>query len=278
MVTLRVCHAIMFTESHTHCVHLDSYASRTNCTADDKHSLLCNVHSSAFKVVPYKHLRNPLRAPDLNFKPRDSPRVQMFVWHALTSSTAQLVLHTKSLIVLRIWEHRATVAKSVCAQYFLASHDTRITPLYNNCNTQSNENNRSLLNPFPKLNLNLSLAVIFDRYCISSLFPVQKIEIKLPIVMSSLTDTQLFADVPTGLVTLFASREQPNSFPIIDVVIKWLNQKIFELIIDKYFVTFRELPLDAIMKFGPDLAVSTQQRFSIMTISRDALEFASSLA
>ena len=71
--------------------------------------------------------------------------------------------------------------------------------------------------------------------------------------MSSLADTQLFADVPTGLVLLDIAREQLKSFPIIDVVIEGLDQDFSESIAEKHFVTVREFLLDVIAKFGLDL-------------------------
>ena len=78
-VTHRARRTMLLTESHTQCVHSDSHAPRANSTADDRHSLLCCVHSSTLKAVPREHVRNPLREPDLNFLARDSPRVQTFV-------------------------------------------------------------------------------------------------------------------------------------------------------------------------------------------------------
>ena len=122
-------------------MHSDSHAPRANSTADDRHSLVCCVHSSALKAVPTAHVRNPLREPDSNSEARDSRQVQMFVSHAPTSCTAQPVspLSLKSSIVSRVWQHRATIAKSARGQSLLAAHDTRITPLYIDCDTQSSE-------------------------------------------------------------------------------------------------------------------------------------------
>ena len=177
------------------------------------------------KAVPREHVRNPLREPDTNSEERDSPRMQMFASHAPTSCTAKPVspLSFESSIVSRVWQHRATIAKSARAQSLLAVHDTRITPLYINCDTQSSESNRSLLNPFPKLSPSLSQVVISDCFLDSSLSPVVRHEPELPIVMSLLADTQLFADVPSGLVSFDTAREQLKSLSIIDVVIEKLD-------------------------------------------------------
>ena len=71
--------------------------------------------------------------------------------------------------------------------------------------------------------------------------------------MSSLSETPLFADVPTGLVSLNTVCEQLQSFPIIDVVIEGLDQEFNESSAEKHLVTVREFLLDAIAKFGPDL-------------------------
>ena len=125
-------------------------------------------------------MRNPPREPDSNSKARDSPQVQMFASHAHTSCTAQPVspLFLKSFIVLRVWQHRATIAKSARAQSLLAAHDTPITPLYINCDTQSSERSRVLLNPFPKLSPSQFQVVISDRIFDSSLSPVFRIELE----------------------------------------------------------------------------------------------------
>ena len=71
--------------------------------------------------------------------------------------------------------------------------------------------------------------------------------------MSSLADTQLIADVPTGLVSLNTACEQLKSFPTFDVVIEGLDQQFTESIAEKHFVTVREFLLDAIKKLGLDL-------------------------
>ena len=80
-VTLRARRSALLTESHAQCVHSNSHAPCANSTADDRHSLLSCVHLSAPKAVPREHVRNPLREPDSNSKPRDSPRVQTFASH-----------------------------------------------------------------------------------------------------------------------------------------------------------------------------------------------------
>ena len=49
---------------------------------------------------------------------------------------------------------------------------------------------------------------------------------ELPIVMSLLTVTQLFADFQINLILLETARKQHKSFPIIEVVIKKLDQQI----------------------------------------------------
>ena len=85
-VTLRARCTTVLTESHAQCVHSDCHAPCANSTADDRHSLLCCVHSSALKAVPRENLRNPLREPDSNSEARDSPRVQTFASHSPTSS------------------------------------------------------------------------------------------------------------------------------------------------------------------------------------------------
>ena len=254
-VKFRARRTTLLTESHAQCVHSDSHAPRANSTDDDRHSLLGCVYSSALKAVPKEHVRNPLREPDSNYKARDSPPVQMFASRTPTSCTAQPVspLSPESSIVSRVWQHRETVAKSARAQILLAAHDMRITPSYINCDSQSSESNRLLLNPFLKLSPSKSQVVIFDCYLNSSLSPVFRREPKLPIVMSLLADTQLFADVPTSLGLLNTAREQLKSFPIIDVVILGLDQEFTESIVEKHFVTVREFLLDAIAKFGPDL-------------------------
>ena len=254
-VTLRSCCTTLLTESHAQCVHSDSHAPRTNSIADDRHSLLCCLHSSALKAVPRKHVRIPLRELDSNAEARDSPRVQMFASHPLNSCTAQLVspLSLESSIVSRVWQHRATIGKSARTQSLLAAHDTCNTLLYFDCDIKSSESNRLFLNPFPKLSPSQSQVVIFDRFLNSSLFPVQRLEAELSIVMSSLTYTQLFAYVPTGLVSLDTAREQLKSFPIIDVVIEVIDQEFTKSIAEKHFVTVCEFLLDAIAKFGPDL-------------------------
>ena len=54
----------------------------------------------------------------------------------------------------RVWQHREIVSKSARAKSLLAAHDTCITPLYINIDTQSSEDNSSLWNPFLKLTPN----------------------------------------------------------------------------------------------------------------------------
>ena len=98
-----------------------------------------------------------------------------------------------------------------------------------------------------------SQVVISYRFLDSSLSPVFRHEPELPILMSSLADTLLFADVPTGLVSLDTAREQLKTFQIIDVVIEGLDQEFSESIAEKHFVTVREFLLDAIAKFCPEL-------------------------
>ena len=122
-VRLRARRSALLTVSHAQCVHSNSHAPRANSTADDRYSLLSCVHSSAPKAVPREHVRNPLREPDSNSEPRDSPRLQTFASHALTSCTREpvLSLFPRNSIVSRVWQHRAIMTKSAHAQSLLAA-------------------------------------------------------------------------------------------------------------------------------------------------------------
>ena len=111
-VTHRARRTTLMTESHAHCVHSSSHAPRANSTADDRHSLLCCVHSSVPEAVPREHVRNPLSKLDSNYETRDSSRFQMFAAHAPTSCTDKPVslLSFEHSIVSRVLQHRATIA------------------------------------------------------------------------------------------------------------------------------------------------------------------------
>ena len=81
------------------------------------------------------HVCNLLRKPDSNFKARDSSRVQMVAAHAPTSCTDKPVspLALLHLLVSRILQHCATVAKSARPQSQLAEHCSRAFVVFAAC-------------------------------------------------------------------------------------------------------------------------------------------------
>ena len=134
-ITFRARFSALLTESHAQCVHFNSNAPRANSTADDRHSPLCLMHSSPPNSVQREHVCNPLRKPDSNFKARDSSRVQMVAAHAPTSCTDKPVspLALLHLLVSRILQHCATVAKSARPQSQLAEHCSRAFVVFAAC-------------------------------------------------------------------------------------------------------------------------------------------------
>ena len=150
-----------------------------------------------------------------------------------------------------IWQHSTALTQPARAQSQCTTHDTRLSPLYINCDTRACDSSFSFANLFSSPSPTLPRIRDCDLRSSSCR---RSLQLEFPVAMFSHSDTQLFADVPTGFISIDAAREQLKSFPVIHVTLEGLDQQFTESIAEERCVTAREFLLNAIQKFGPELS------------------------
>ena len=178
-------------------------------------------------------------------------------------------MNCKSLKLLSMWHHNSTIAKSTGVQSYATAHNTTMSPLYINCELhQSRENSNFAASQFPaSLLIRWQHDARFPAYLMSS--DARLIDPQL-LSMDSAARALLILNEATNMFPSDIACEQLLAFPVINGLIKGLDQQFSMSLAKSHYLTCREFIRLSIEGYG--LLLSTLFFVALLSCDENSCE------